>query len=141
MVMIHGSPGNRSDFDALFEQLGTAFTMYAFDMPGFGDSSKHVPNYGYEAAAEYLHKAVEALGLSDVVIAGFSWGGGVAIAYASSHPERVSELIIIGGVGVPNGFHTGNSVSEVIRYLAAAPILLVYPGALAGGATEVDSGE
>jgi pimeloyl-ACP methyl ester carboxylesterase len=133
MLMIHGSPGSKGDFAGLELYLTDEFTTYAFDMPGFGDSSSWVGDYGYEAAARYLHEAALQLGLSDVVVTGFSWGGGVAIAFASKFPELVSELLLIGGVGVPEGFHTGAFFTEYARYIAAAPILLIYPGAIAGG--------
>jgi pimeloyl-ACP methyl ester carboxylesterase len=35
-------------------------------------------------------------------------------------------------VGVPEGFHTGSFLAETVRSIAAAPVLLVYPGALGG---------
>jgi pimeloyl-ACP methyl ester carboxylesterase len=133
LIAVHGSPGSRSDFDAIADSLGSAFTVYAFDMPGFGESSDWVPDYGYGAAADYLAEAAELLGLSDVTILGFSWGGGVAIAFAASYPDLTSRLVLLGAVGVPEGFHTGSYAGEVVRYALAAPILLIYPGSVAPG--------
>lgn len=135
MVMIHGSPGDKSDFDRLVPQLRNRFTSYAFDMPGFGDSSRWVEDYGYQAAATRLGEALERLGLAEegVVALGFSFGGGVAIELAAQFPGAVRSLVLLAAVGVPDGFHTGSYGGEFARTVAVAPVLLVYPGSMAPG--------
>jgi pimeloyl-ACP methyl ester carboxylesterase len=133
IVGIHGSPGGRSDFAAIAGPLSEHYTVYAFEMPGFGRSSKRVRNYGYAAAADYLAEAVDILDLPSFSFLGFSWGGGVAISFAAEYPEHLARLVLLGAVGVPDGFHTGSYAVEVARYILAAPILLVYPGSLAPG--------
>jgi pimeloyl-ACP methyl ester carboxylesterase len=133
MVAIHGSPGSKADFSGLAPELSGEYQIYSFDMPGFGESSDWVANYGYVAAADYLAEAIRLLGLDPVIITGFSWGGGVALAFAANHPDLTATLLLINAVGVPEGFHTGRYWTEVVRYLAAAPVLFIYPGPLAGG--------
>jgi pimeloyl-ACP methyl ester carboxylesterase len=134
MVAIHGSPGSRYDFAGLIPELSGEYDIIAIDMPGFGESSKWVSDYGYDAAADRIAEAVTLLELEDIVIAGFSWGGGVAISFAARYPDLTSRLLLIAAVGVEDGFHTGRYWSEYVRSLAAAPVLFLYPGPLAGGA-------
>lgn len=133
MVAIHGSPGSKSDFAGLIPELADEYDIIALDMPGFGDASKRVSRYGYDAAADAVALAVEHLGLDEVIITGFSWGGGVAISFAARYPELTSKLLLVAAVGVPDGFHTGRYWSEYVRSLLAAPSLFLYPGPLAGG--------
>lgn len=133
MVLLHGSPGGRGDFTGLKRFFGDEFTLYAFDMPGFGDSSMRVPNYGFAAAADYLAEAVDALGIAPITVTGFSWGGGPAIEFAARYPELTDSLILIAAVGVTEGFHTGSRILEYARSVLAAPTLLVYPGSVAPG--------
>ena len=136
MVLIHGSPGSARDFSGMLEPLSERFTLHVFEMPGFGDSTAMVPDYSYAAAADYLADALDRLltPLDTVTVLGFSWGGGVAIRFADRHPDRASRLVLLAGVGVPEGFHTGSYWGERLRYIAAAPVLLAYPGSLAGPA-------
>lgn len=133
MILVHGSPGSSDDFDNLVPYLGEAFTTYAFSMPGFGESSMWVHDYGYAAAADRLAEAVGTLGIGPATILGFSWGGGVAVQYAARYPDLVDTLILLAAVGVPDGFHTGSYAGELVRTLAVAPVLLFYPGSLAPG--------
>ncbi len=135
LVMIHGSPGSKSDFDRLVPYLRDRFTTFSFDMPGFGDSSRRVENHGYQAAADLLGEALFKLGLAEegVVVLGFSFGGGVAIELAAQFPSAVRSLVLLAAVGVPDGFHTGSYGGEFARTVAVAPVLLAYPGSLAPG--------
>mgnify|MGYP006308653729 CR=1 FL=1 len=54
LVAIHGSPGSRADFSTLGPALQDHFTVFAFDMPGFGESARVPGHWGYAAAADAL---------------------------------------------------------------------------------------
>ncbi|GLZ31926.1 oxidoreductase [Lentzea sp. NBRC 105346] len=52
-----------------------------------------------------LHRLVEALGLSKLHVIGAAAGGGVALDYAVSHPDRVLSLVLAGsltGISAPD---------------------------------------
>ncbi|MCA9478678.1 MAG: alpha/beta hydrolase, partial [Nanoarchaeota archaeon] len=100
LIAIHGSPGSKNDFDRLGPLL-TNYTVYALDMPGFGESTKRAKDYGFSQASEVLLSFMDIQGIDKAEILGYSWGGGVASTFASTHPERTTQLIMLAGVGVP----------------------------------------
>ena len=100
VVLLHGSPGGRFDFAGLTERLARDRCVIAPDLPGFGDSTRDVPDYSVQAHAAYLEAFLAALRERRVHVVGFSMGGGVAIALAARHPERVASLTLLSGLGV-----------------------------------------
>ena len=53
------------------------------------------------AAPGAVVSLLDALGLDTVAVLGNSMGGGVGAQVAAAHPDRVSRLVTMGGVGVP----------------------------------------
>jgi pimeloyl-ACP methyl ester carboxylesterase len=100
VVLLHGSPGNRHDFDGMLEALARDRCAIAPDLPGFGHSTRGVPDYGVQAHAAYVETFLDALGEREVHVVGFSMGGGVAIALADVAPERVRSLTLLAGLGI-----------------------------------------
>lgn len=63
-------------------EIGLRHRLVAVDLPGFGDSQPVVePDtvLGIQGSARMVVKAVEALGLEDAVVVGWSLGGHVAL--------------------------------------------------------------
>lgn len=100
VVLLHGSPGGRFDFAGLAEPLARDRCVIAPDLPGFGDSTRQVPDYSVQAHAAYVEAFLAALGEPRAHVVGFSMGGGVAIALAGRHPERIASLTLLSGLGV-----------------------------------------
>ncbi len=74
---------------------GAGFFVVSVDMPGWGNSPAldKSPLIG-QTAVSVVVKIVERLHKDSAVIMGKSWGGGVAVNTAVSHPYRVSHLIL-----------------------------------------------
>jgi pimeloyl-ACP methyl ester carboxylesterase len=100
VVLLHGSPGGRFDFAGLTERLARDRCVLAPDLPGFGESTRAVPDYSVQAHAAYVEAFLAALGERRVHLVGFSMGGGVAIALAARDPQRVASLTLLSGLGV-----------------------------------------
>jgi pimeloyl-ACP methyl ester carboxylesterase len=100
VVLLHGSPGTRHDFDGVLEALARDRCAIAPDLPGFGQSTRGVPDYSVRAHADYVEALLDALGEREVHVVGFSMGGGVAIALADQAPKRVRSLTLLSGLGV-----------------------------------------
>lgn len=85
-------------------------SVYAFDMPGSGESDRVIPQEGVEvdAYANVLHQALDHLGLDTVDFYGM-WGGGfVGLDLAFMDPNRVRRLVM------SNVFqHTGDEQKEI----------------------------
>ena len=70
-------------------------------MLGFGYSER--PADGKYSQARWVEHAIgvlDALGIQQADIVGNSFGGGLALALAIRHPERVRRLVLMGSVGV-----------------------------------------
>ena len=100
VLLIHGSPGNSSDFSKLGPQLGRDFRMLAPDLPGFGASEADVPDYSIRAHAAYLLTLLEALKIESVHVVGFSMGGGVALEMIDRSPAPIRSLTLLSAIGV-----------------------------------------
>lgn len=103
LLMLHGSgPGvsGWANFRGNLPVFARHFRTLLLDMPGFGTSYSPEQPPGLAAPGAVLD-FLDGLGLGAVPIVGNSMGGGVAARVAASHPDRVSRLVTIGGVGVP----------------------------------------
>ena len=67
-----------------------------YDQRGCGLSDQSPPAMAFEAWVDDLEAVVQAQGLKRFSLFGMSQGGGIAIAYAVRHPERVSRLVLCG---------------------------------------------
>lgn len=76
--------------------LGRIATVIRYDERGFGMSDWEVSDFSLEARVADLAAVLDAVGLQRCAMVGMSQGGPVAICYATSHPERVSRLILYG---------------------------------------------
>jgi len=103
VLLLHGSgPGvsGWANFRGNLPAFARDFTTYLLDMPGFGESyspAKHPLGAAHGAVLDFL----DGLGLGPLPVLGNSMGGGVAARIAADHPERVTRLMTIGGVGLP----------------------------------------
>ncbi len=100
VVLLHGSPGNIQDFDALAEGLHDGLRVIVPDLPGFGRSKGDLPDYSARAHAHYLLALFDRLDLERVHLAGFSMGGAVAAELADAAPERVASVSMVASLGV-----------------------------------------
>lgn len=101
LLLLHGSgPGVTGwrNFRGNLPVFAADFRCLILEFPGFGVSDDF-GGHPMVTAADAVVRFVDALGLDRVDIVGNSMGGGVALGYASSHPERVRRVVTIGGVG------------------------------------------
>jgi 2-hydroxy-6-oxonona-2,4-dienedioate hydrolase len=102
LLLLHGSgPGvsGWANFRGNLPAFARDFTTYLLDMPGFGESyspAKHPLAAAPVAVLDFL----DGLGLGPLPIVGNSMGGAVAARIAADHPDRVTRLLTIGGVGL-----------------------------------------
>jgi len=97
LIAIHGGLG--FDHGYLKQMLGPlegTFRVIYFDQRGNGRSQR-VPleTITIRQLADDVDALREALGLERVAVLGHSYGGFVALQYATKHPERISHLICV----------------------------------------------
>lgn len=100
-VFVHGGPGSgcgervRRQFDP------ERYRIVLFDQRGCGRSTPHAAdpatdmrhNTTWHLVAD-MERLREHLGVERWLLLGGSWGSTLALAYAQTHPERVSEIVI-----------------------------------------------
>lgn len=98
VLLLHGWPGDRSDYHDLLPQLIDSAEVLLCDLRGFGESDKHRadPAAQYDAAAQARSVAglLDELGWTGVVVAGYDVGSRVAQALARSRPDLVRALVL-----------------------------------------------
>jgi len=100
LIVNHGGPGMTSDYMRNLENLaGAGFTVVTYDQRGVGRTSSppaEPSSYTLEKYAEDLENVREATGADAIHLFGHSWGGIVALRYATLYPERVRSVILMG---------------------------------------------
>lgn len=80
------------------DDLGDIATVYRYDERGFGLSEWEVTDFSLERRVADLETLVESTGLDRFAVLGMSGGAPVALAYAHAHPERVTRMVLYGGM-------------------------------------------
>ncbi len=105
VLLIHGSgPGVSAwaNWRLVMPALAQHARVIAPDMVGFGYSERPAGfAYGMDAWVRQAVGLLDALGIARTDLVGNSFGGGLALALAIRHPERVRRLVLMGSVGVP----------------------------------------
>lgn len=103
LVLLHGWMDVSYSFQFVVDALQADWRVIAPDMRGFG-LSEWVPG-GYwfpEYYADLEALLEEVVGESPIVLAGHSMGSQIASMYAGIRPERISKLVILDGLNVPD---------------------------------------
>lgn len=104
IIFIHGLASYIPAWKKNIEDLKSDYRCIAIDLPGYGKSSKGNYKVSMDFFADKIHEFCQKLGLKQVILAGHSMGGQIAISTALKYPEFVSKLILI----APAGFETFN---------------------------------
>ncbi|HET9531340.1 MAG TPA: alpha/beta fold hydrolase, partial [Blastocatellia bacterium] len=100
IILLHGSPGHGGDFDRLAPQLEERYRLIIPDLPGFGHSTRDLPDYSIRAHARYVLQLMDRLDIESAHVVGFSMGGGGALNMADISPGRVRSLTMLSAIGV-----------------------------------------
>lgn len=92
LVWLHGGGGLHPS--AGTDLLARSFRIVAIEMPGFGSSIERDAARSFNELSERVAQGIEALGLTEYVLHGTSFGGATALHLALNHPHRVTRLIL-----------------------------------------------
>ncbi|TAK08829.1 MAG: prolyl aminopeptidase [Rhizorhabdus sp.] len=97
-VFLHGGPGGgcSADHRRLFDPA--RYDLLLFDQRGCGRSTPHADltaNTTWHLVAD-IERLRVMTGAEQWLLFGGSWGSTLALAYAETHPDRVSELVLRG---------------------------------------------
>ncbi len=102
LLLLHGNGESHSIFDELSAGLSDEYDIIAPDTRGHGQSATP-SEYHYRDFATDLILLIEALGLKQPLVLGFSDGAITAMLAASKRPELFGGLILCGGNLTPEG--------------------------------------
>jgi len=100
VVFVHSLAGNSTHWSKQLEHLRRTRRAVALDLRGHGRSERPGNgDYTIAGMAGDLAAVADTLDLDKFVLVGHSMGGGVALAYAGAHPDRVAGLVLVDPIG------------------------------------------
>jgi pimeloyl-ACP methyl ester carboxylesterase len=102
VVLVHGLGGRAEDWRELAPWLAKAgYRVYMPDLIGYGRSERPA-NFSYSVPGEagLVVGFLDALGLKQVDLGGWSMGGWIVQVIANEHPERVRRLMLFDSAGL-----------------------------------------
>ncbi len=133
IVLVHGWPASEAAWNRITSALQDAgYRIIAYDRRGFGRSGKPGSGFDYDTFAADLDALLSALDLIDVVLVGFSMGGGEVARYIANHgTARVTGAAFIGAITPcldatladnPDGAFTPDAAAGMQSGLLADPV-------------------
>lgn len=100
IILIHGWPLNRLMWEYQVDALVSAgYRVISYDRRGFGESSKPWSGYDYDTLAKDLKDLIETLKLEDVILVGFSMGGGEVARFIGNYgTSSVDKAVLVSAV-------------------------------------------
>ena len=98
VVFLHGGPGAGCSPDHRRQFDPARYNILLFDQRGCGRSTPHASldaNTTWHIVAD-IERLRTMLGVERWMVFGGSWGSTLSLAYAQTHPERVTELVLRG---------------------------------------------
>jgi len=97
-VFVHGGPGGGTSPAARQFFDPARYRIVLFDQRGCGQSTPHASLTANTTShlIDDMERLREELGVEQWLVFGGSWGSTLSLAYAQSHPERVTQLVLRG---------------------------------------------
>ncbi|HEX4837788.1 MAG TPA: alpha/beta hydrolase [Solirubrobacteraceae bacterium] len=100
VLVLHGWGASIEAVHPIVTGLSPAATVYALDLPGFGQSDLPPTPWGVEDYQAFVAAFLDALAIERPAIVGHSNGGRIAIRMASTEPARASRLVLVDSAGI-----------------------------------------
>ena len=100
VLVLHGWGASIEAVHPILSGLSPVATVYALDLPGFGQTDPPPVPWGVEQYQELVAAFMDALAIDRPAIVGHSNGGRIAIRMASTEPSRASRLVLVDSAGI-----------------------------------------
>jgi pimeloyl-ACP methyl ester carboxylesterase len=102
IILLHGSNDSLQTWDPWVERLKGNFRVIRLDLPGHGLTGPHTRgDYSNGAFAAVVDATARKLGAERFTLVGHSMGGGIAVTYTLTHPDKVERLVLVDAAGGP----------------------------------------
>ncbi len=99
LVCVHGLPGSVRDFRWLAASMPDV-RVVRLELPGFGSSDPNPATVNISARARVVLALMDQLKIESAFIAGHSFGGATAVAFAVEHAARTLGLCALAPIGL-----------------------------------------
>ncbi|MGN6372492.1 MAG: alpha/beta fold hydrolase [Solirubrobacteraceae bacterium] len=100
LLLLHGWGASIEAVFPIVTGLESVATVYALDLPGFGQTALPPEPWGVEEYQSFVAAFMDAFGIERPAILGHSNGGRIAIRMASTEPQRASKLVLVDSAGI-----------------------------------------
>src|SRR5574338_1351894 len=99
LVFVHGYQSTAENWACQQNNLCASYRTLAFDMRGFGRSSKTIGiDYTIDLLADDIEAVLEELNIGEnIILIGESLGSGVAMNFAARKPHQLVKLVLMSG--------------------------------------------
>ena len=100
VILIHGWPlSGKSWEQQVWKIVESGFRCITYDRRGFGTSSSPWGEYDYSALASDLDTIIDGLELEEVILVGFSMGGGEVVRYLTDYgSNKIAKAALISSI-------------------------------------------
>lgn len=101
LVLLHGGSGSWTHWARNVEHFAQSRTVWALDIPGFGDSDLPAGVTDADGLVSYMAEVLTRTFKGEAVdVMGFSFGGMTAGLLAAQYPHLIRQLILVGAPGL-----------------------------------------
>jgi pimeloyl-ACP methyl ester carboxylesterase len=100
VLVLHGWGANIEAVYPIVTGLAPLATVFALDLPGFGQSEPPPEPWGVGEYQAFVAAFMDALQIESPTIVGHSNGGRIAIRMAATEPARASRLVLVDCAGI-----------------------------------------
>ena len=112
LVVIHGGNAGAMAWKKNMLELGSSYTVYVPDLPGFGYSQPLTGAYYIPEMVDFIDRFSDNLGLEEFHLMGHSLGGAIALSYALKFPQKVAKLVLVSSMSL------GKDIAFWVRFFS-----------------------
>ncbi|MEZ2127774.1 MULTISPECIES: alpha/beta fold hydrolase [unclassified Sinorhizobium] len=95
LLLLHSNGGSAYEYEHVIEPLSERFEVFAWDMPGQGDSDPLLRHLSVREYADAVIETMDELGLEKAIVAGASIGGAICVALGAHYADRFQRIFVV----------------------------------------------
>lgn len=101
IFLIHGSSSNSAMWFEDLKVLSDQYHLFTIDILGEpGKSAENRLNKSNEDYAKWIREILDSLNIKKVTLIGNSFGGWIALKFATTYPEKINKLVLVATSGI-----------------------------------------
>ncbi len=128
VILLHGAYMSAASMKPVWEILARSRKVIVPEAQGHAHTADIDRPFSYEAMADDVARLMEALGVDEADVVGYSMGAGTALQLAIRHPEKVRRMVAASGT-----YRTTGMYPDVVKMFPT-----ITPDAFKGSPMEVE---